>query len=149
MKLLKGIWIGLWSGLMLGFLLKWIQSITGVEVYSLLLNVDFMPIIGSVDWSEPVEFSFHVAVSLIIGIIYVYLAKRQPYPFGQLALLSLILCAPTYVLYFPLAVLAKNPEIPGALDAEAILYWIFAHLAYALALPILYKAFERKNAASQ
>ncbi|TWT04759.1 hypothetical protein [Planomicrobium sp. CPCC 101079] len=149
MKLLKGIWIGLWSGLMMGFLLKWIQSITGVNVYSLLLNVDFIPLVGAVDWSEPVEFAFHVATSLILGVVYVYIAKRRPYSFGQLALLSLILCVPLYLLYFPLAILAVNPEIPGAADGEAFLYWVFAHFAYALALPILYKAFERKNAASQ
>ncbi|MDN7241379.1 hypothetical protein QWY14_06220 [Planococcus sp. N028] len=149
MKLLKGIWIGFWSGLVIGFLLKWIQSITGVKVYSLLLNVDFIPIIGSVNWSEPAEFSFHIVTSLIFGIIYVYLAKRRPYPFGQLVLFSLILCVPLYLLYFPLAVLAVNPTLPGVADGEAILYWIFAHLAYALALPILYKIFERKNAASQ
>jgi hypothetical protein len=149
MKLLKGLWIGFWSGLMLGFLLKWIQSITGVKVYTLLLNVDFIPIIGRVDWSEPAEFSFHIATSLVFGIIYVYLAKRRPYPFGHLVLLSLIMCVPLYFLFFPLSVMAINPEIPAVSDAEAFLYWLFGHLAYALALPILYKTFERENAASQ
>ena len=52
MKLLKGLWIGFWSGLILGLLLKWIQSVTGEQVYTLLLNVDFIPLIGDVQWSE-------------------------------------------------------------------------------------------------
>lgn len=148
MKVLKGIWIGFWSGLMLGFLLKWIEAVTGIKIYLLLLNVDFIPIIGSVDWSEPVEFTFHIIVSLFLSIAFVYLAKRRPYPFGQLVLISLIMCIPLCLLYFPLAILAINPEVPGAGNIEAILYWVFAHLTYALALPILYKTFERKNAAS-
>ena len=78
MKLLKGIWIGFWSGLLLGILLKWIQAVTGEQVYTLLLNVDFLPLIGKADWSEPVEFAFHLAISLLISIAYVYLAKRRP-----------------------------------------------------------------------
>ncbi|WP_203332510.1 hypothetical protein [Planococcus beigongshangi] len=149
MKFLKGVWIGFWSGLILGLLFKWIQSVTGVNVYLLLLNVDFIPVIGEIDWSELTEFMFHIAVSVAIGIVYVYLAKRRPYTFGQLTVLSLILCIPTYFLYFILSSLAITDQVPGLTDWEAILYWVFGHLAYSLLLPILYKMFERKNAASQ
>lgn len=149
MKILKGIWIGFWSGLLLGLLLKWIQKVTGEQVYTLLLNVDFMPLAGKIDWSEPIEFAFHIAISLVISILYVYLAKRRSYSFGQLTMLSLLLCIPTFVLYFPLSSLAIRTDVPQLTDAGAFLYWILAHLTYALALPVLYKTFERKNAASQ
>lgn len=149
MKFLKGVWIGFWSGLILGLLFKWIQAVTDVNVYLLLLNIDFVPIIGEIDWSEMTEFIFHMAVSVVIGIVFVYLAKRRPYTFGQLAVLSLILCTPTYFLYFVLSALAITDQVPGLTDWEAILYWVFGHLAYSLLLPILYKMFERKNAASQ
>lgn len=149
MKVLKGIWIGFWSGLLLGLLLKWIQRVTGEQVYTLLLNVDFVPFIGKISWSEPVEFAFHLAISLLISIFYVYLAKRRNYSFGQLTLLSLLLCIPTFILFFPLSSLAIRGDVPALTDVGAFLYWILAHLTYALALPILYKTFERKNAASQ
>lgn len=149
MKFLKGIWIGFWSGLFLGLLLKWIQAVTGEKVYTLLLNVDFIPLIGNIEWSEVSAFIFHLAISLIFGIIYVYMAKRRHYSFGQLTLLSLVLCIPLYLLYFPLSSLAETAEAPSFADAGAIMYWMFGHLAYALVLPILYKTFERKNAASQ
>ena len=149
MKFLKGVWIGFWSGLILGLLFKWIQAVTGVNVYLLLLNVDFIPVIGGIDWSEMTEFLFHTAVSVVIGIVYVFLAKRRPYTFGQLTVLSLILCSPTYFLYFILSSMAITDQVPGLTDWEAITYWVFGHLAYSLLLPILYKIFERKNAASQ
>lgn len=149
MKLLKGIWIGFWSGLMLGLLLKWIQYVTGEQVYTLLLNVDFIPIIGRVEWSEPIAFAFHMIISLIIGIVYVYLVKRRNYSFSQLVLFSLGISLPLYLLFFPLSALALRDDVPGLGDAGAFLYWIFAHLFFALALPILYKTFERENAASQ
>lgn len=149
MKFLKGVWIGFWSGLILGLLFKWIQAVTEVNVYSLLLNVDFIPVIGKTDWSELTEFLFHTIVSVIIGIVYVYLAKRRPYTFGQLTVLSLIVCSPTFFLYFILSSLAITDQVPGLTDWEAITYWIFGHLAYSLMLPIFYRIFERKNAVSQ
>ncbi len=149
MKFIKGVWIGFWSGLILGLLLKWMQKVTGVRIYELLLNVDFIPVIGQVNWSEPTEFVFHLVISLAIGIVYVYLAKRRSYTFGQLTILSLILTIPTYILFFPLAALAVEADVPEPTDMGAFLYWIFAHLTYALLLPLLYKMFERKNAASQ
>ncbi len=145
MKVLKGLWIGFWSGLLLGLLLKWIQAVTGEQVYTLLLNVDFIPIIGGINWPESIEFAFHMIISLIIGIVYVYLAKRRQYSFGQLVMLSLAMSIPFYILYFPLSALAIREDVPNASDAGAILYWIFAHLTFAMTLPILYKTFERKN----
>lgn len=149
MKLLKGIWIGLWSGLILGLLLKWIQSVTGEQVYTLLLNVDFIPVIGDVQWSEITEFIFHMIIALIIGVVFVYIAKRRSYSFGQLVIISLLMSAPFPFLFFMLSWLAVDADVPALTDWGAFLYWIFAHLTYALLLPILYKTFERKNAVSQ
>lgn len=148
MKILKGIWIGLWSGIILGFLMKWIQAVTGEEIYNLLLNVDFLPFFGSINWSEPVEFFFHLIIAVIIGIVYVYIAKIKPFSFGMLVIISLVMCLPLFPLYFILSSLAIRDDVPGLTDGSAILYWTFAHLTYALLLPILYKMFERKNAAS-
>jgi len=149
MKLLKGLWIGFWSGLILGVLLKWVQSVTGEQVYTLLLNVDFIPVIGDVQWSEVTEFIFHMSISLVIGIVFVFLAKRRKYTFGQLVILSLLMSIPFPFLYFLLADMAINADVPAVNDWSAFLYWVFGHLTYSLLLPILYKTFERKNAVSQ
>lgn len=149
MKLLKGVWIGFWSGLILGLLLKWIQSVTGENVYTLLLNIDFIPIIGDVQWSEVTEFIFHMIVSLVIGIVFVFLAKRRKYTFGQLVILSLLISIPLPFLFFILSSLAVTADVPAVNDWNAFLYWVFGHLTYSLLLPIFYKTFERKNAVSQ
>lgn len=149
MKLLKGLWIGFWSGLILGLLMKWIQSVTGEQIYTLLLNIDFIPIIGDVQWSEVTKFIFHMSISLIIGIVFVYLAKRRNYSFGQLVIISLLISVPFPFLYFILAQLAVEANVPATTDWGAFLYWVFSHLTYSLLLPILYKIFERENAVSQ
>lgn len=148
MKLLKGIWIGFWSGFILAGVLKWMEVLTGKEVYTLLLNIDFLPFVAAETWSDTGLFVLHMAVSIIIGIIYVFLAKRQRYTFGQLFLISFLIGIPFFLLYFPLAALAVEPLV-SPFDFNAFLYWAFGHFTFILALPVLYKIFERKNAAPQ
>ena len=46
--LVNSLYIGIFSGILLGLLMKFIQSVTNVKVYTLLLNVDFIPIFGKV-----------------------------------------------------------------------------------------------------
>ncbi|AQQ53836.1 hypothetical protein [Planococcus lenghuensis] len=148
MKLLKGIWIGFWSGFILAGVLRWLEALTGKQVYSLLLNIDFLPFVTSGDWSETGLFVLHIGLSVVIGIVYVFLAKRQRYTFGQLFLISFLVGLPFFLLYFPLAALAVEPLV-SPLDLNAFLYWTFGHFTFILALPVLYKLFERENAASQ
>ena len=62
-----GISIGMFSGIILGLCLKWIEWLTGKQVYTLLLNVDFIPIIGPIQWPEWVEFVFIYSLPLQLG----------------------------------------------------------------------------------
>ncbi|MDQ7863425.1 hypothetical protein RCO48_27555 [Peribacillus frigoritolerans] len=52
--------IGLINGLLLGWIMKWVEMLSGKQVYKLLLNVDFLPLIGAVSWSEESLFFFHL-----------------------------------------------------------------------------------------
>ncbi|MCM3672841.1 hypothetical protein M3699_02880 [Peribacillus simplex] len=50
--------IGLINGILLGVIMKWVEMFSGKQVYKLLLNVDFLPVIGDVSWSEASLFFF-------------------------------------------------------------------------------------------
>ncbi|QBP41588.1 hypothetical protein [Paenisporosarcina antarctica] len=138
--ILKALYLGVVSGILLGLLLKLIESITTVRVYTLLLNIDFIPIIGGIAWGETVEFIFHVLVSIVIAFIFVYLVIRLRIEksFTKLLFLSFILCLPTFFLYFLLSSLAIK-EVPAWNDWLAFTYWSVAHLFYVWVLPVLYK----------
>jgi hypothetical protein len=139
-SILKTLYIGVVSGVLLGLLLKLIESLTTVRVYTLLLNIDFIPVIGSIIWGETIEFIFHLLISIIIAFVFVYLVIRLRIErsFLKLFFLSFILCLPTFGLYFLLGSLAIK-EVPAWNDWLAFTYWTIAHLFYVWILPFLYK----------
>ncbi|WP_179232631.1 hypothetical protein [Paenibacillus rigui] len=138
-----GMLYGLVSGVGLALFLKAVQAMTGSRVYTLLLNVDFVP------WNElmgrPVlplpewfEFSLHLIVSFIIGVVFVeglrieaawkvtWSARSFAWTWG--ALLGLI----PIPLYVPLSLLSERT--PRLDDGEAWCWWAAGHLLYGLLL---------------
>ncbi|MDY0940280.1 hypothetical protein [Priestia megaterium] len=139
-----GISIGILSGSILGLCLKWIEWLTGKQVYTLLLNVDFIPIIGPIQWPEWVEFVFHLFIAVVIGIVFVYIVdKLNNMSIRKIVLCSFLLTLPTIPLYFPLTLLALKPT-PAVDDALAISYWTAGYLIFAAALTIGYIILKRR-----
>ncbi|MCM3172800.1 MULTISPECIES: hypothetical protein [unclassified Paenibacillus] len=133
----KGVWTGVLSGLVLGFLLKAIQSFTGISVYTLLLNIDFVPGLPPI-LPEFVEFALHLVVSIGIGVFYIWWIQNRP----QYAMLKGILIgAVSSLLYIPLSQLSTR--VPDLNDTHAILYWVTAHLIYGVTLELCAKGFTK------
>lgn len=132
-----GSFIGLISGTFLGLFLKWVQSLTGIKVYVLLLNVDFIPMFTSRNLPEWLEFLFHILISCVIGVIYMYISGKMGVSRKGAWILSFLLTLPTVFLYFPLSYVAIK-DVPDLLNGRAILLWTAGHILYALTLPPLY-----------
>ena len=142
MRILQGLVTGLISGTVLGLFLKLVETLTKLKVYTLLLNIDFI-YIGYIP--EILEFIIHLAVSVIIGIIFVFFTHSlRLIQMKQQVLLSCFLTLPTVFLYFPLTILAIK-ETPDILDFTAILWWTLGHLLYALILPIPLRFFSKST----
>ncbi|MCA0987923.1 hypothetical protein [Guptibacillus algicola] len=142
-KIKEGLIAGTISGIILGFLLKGIEASTGILVYTLLLNIDFIPIIGNIEWPETIEFIFHLIISLAIGVVYSigsyrYFHKRKV----AQVVFSYLLTLPTVFLYFPLTYLAEKPT-PPLTDIVAIGYWTLGHAVYAAVLFAVYTYNEK------
>ena len=148
-KIFSSLYIGIGSGILLGLLLKSIEFVSQIRVYTLLLNVDFIPVIGQIEWSEPMEFLFHVVISICIAFAFIFLTDilNLQTSLPKLWLLSLILCLPTFGLYFILSSLAIK-EVPAWNDWLAFAYWSIAHLIYAWVLPLLYLKTIKKRSTS-
>lgn len=133
----SGTIIGLVSGTLLGLFLKWMQVLTGIKVYVLLLNVDFIPGFGEIEWPEWMEFLFHLVISCLIGVVFVYMMDWLNVSGKGSWILAFVLTVPTVFLYFPLSYLAIK-DVPGLMYGEAIMLWTGGYLLYALTLPPLY-----------
>ncbi|MCA1011309.1 hypothetical protein [Halobacillus halophilus] len=133
-----GFWIGTTSGLILGFYMWLVELVTGKKVYTLLMNVDFIPVIGSIEWPAAIEWLFHLIISWIIGVLYVYAFRRILKDSRRNRwFLALILSAFAATSYVPLTLLAIK-ETPALTDGAAILYWLIGHVLYAVVLKISY-----------
>ncbi|MEY8753277.1 hypothetical protein AB9M93_01610 [Peribacillus frigoritolerans] len=127
--------IGLINGLLLGWIMKWVEMLSGKQVYKLLLNVDFLPLIGAVSWSEESLFFFHLLFSLAITYSYVYiLHPLKVFRKWNNYALAFITIIPAILLYFPLSALSKT-EVVLPSDLTAFFLWTIFHLFYGLSLP--------------
>lgn len=127
--------IGLINGVLLGLIMKWVEMFSGKQVYKLLLNVDFLPLIGSVSWSEASLFFFHLLFSLAITFSYAYiLHPLKIFRKWNKYALAFITIIPAIMLFFPLSVLSKT-EVVLPSDLTAFFLWTILHLLYGLFLP--------------
>ncbi|WP_108669837.1 hypothetical protein [Peribacillus acanthi] len=138
--MIRGVIAGVVAGLGLGFLLKGMEKMTGIPVYSLLLNVDFIPFFRAHPLSEIKEFLLHLLVSISIGVVYMFFVtsnKITSYKIGFLY--ATLLTLPAILLFFPLSYLAVDRIVPKPNDFIAIALWVFSHLVYCLILSLFIK----------
>src|SRR5690625_3432875 len=91
--------IGLLAGSIFGGLLKLIELLTDKKVYTLLLNVDYFPILKDVSRSELMDFMFHLIVSMIVVIVLFYCLKYMVRAYNVLDYFWLNIVI-EFVLYF-------------------------------------------------
>lgn len=122
--------IGLITGLFLGFGFKLVEQLYKVRIYTLLLNVDFIPGFSQ-DTSELLEFTLHLITSIGIAFIFVTAVQRLGSPW----LWGLFLGILAAFLYIPLSLLSLR--VPTLHDSAAIIYWSIGHLMFGLLLGAL------------
>ncbi|MFD1064609.1 hypothetical protein [Oceanobacillus locisalsi] len=125
------IWfIGCLSGFILGGFFYIFQQWTAIPVYTLLMNVDYFPVLGKMYLPGWIEFSFHLVVSVIIVWVIYYVLKKKhlehkliPYLFCNVAIGLFI---------FPTTMLSnRTPEID---NTGAWLIWIAGHIVYGFSI---------------
>nr|WP_239534232.1 hypothetical protein [Thalassobacillus pellis] len=110
------------------------ETVTGKKVYTLLLNVDFLPVIGKVEWPVFIEWLFHMVISWAIGILYAWLILYCCLDDHlHKWLLSLGFAALAAATYFPLTLHAEK-ETSSVHDWTALLLWLAGHVVYAALL---------------
>ncbi|MBM7621741.1 hypothetical protein JOC95_003649 [Bacillus tianshenii] len=133
----RGALTGFLSGSIMGLAMKFLEAISSKKVYVLLLNVDFIPYIDSRDLPELAEFSLHVLMAILIGIIFAWLMERNADSKNSPYFWSFLLTLPTVFLYFPLTILATK-DTPAVNDPISFSLWTVGHILFAILLPIFY-----------
>ncbi|WP_286182645.1 hypothetical protein [Bacillus sp. ISL-55] len=112
--------------------LKLVQSLTNLKVYTLLLNVDYIPILKDLKLSEVVEFGLHMVIS--IGLAFVldfYMIRKN---FHKEAITRFVISVSLIVglLLYPTTLLSERT--PPISSAYAFLFWMAGHWIYGFIL---------------
>lgn len=123
---------GIVSGTVFGFLMKEFERLTSKNVYTLLLNVDYVPIVKQ--WSLPEwgEFGIHLLISTIISVLFFLILRLKnwgPIPFMSVVLIT---CLVIGLGLYPTTLLSQGT--PGLFDLYAFLLWELGHLIFGLIL---------------
>ncbi|SDJ87557.1 hypothetical protein [Sediminibacillus albus] len=132
---IAGLVSGTISGVLLGCYLWMVEALTDKQVYTLLLNVDFIPILAGYE-QQLIEWLFHVIISWAIGVVYCfYLWKKQIFSWKKRLLAAAGIAAVAAATYFPLTILFIQ-EIESPDDLLALGYWVSGHALFAYVLAI-------------
>lgn len=131
-KLNRPVWAGIAAGILLGLFLKIIEHITSLEVYTLLLNVDYVPLLNELKLSELVEFALHLVISVLLSIALAIFLKQKNWSRRRSLFWVSLACLAVGLLLYPTTVLSdRTPELS---DPAALLFWLAGHLLYGIAL---------------
>ncbi|MBO0601387.1 hypothetical protein I2483_06910 [Sporosarcina sp. E16_3] len=135
---------GLVSGLFLAALLKIVEYITHFKVYTLLLNVDYIPYINTFIFPELVEVGFHLIVSIALAIcLYLLIVYRKVSSRKKIIFLSTFVCFIIGIALFPTTTFSDRT--PAFSSIPSFSYWIGGHIMYGYILGILFARYFTRD----
>ncbi|MEC5424368.1 hypothetical protein QGM71_12785 [Virgibacillus sp. C22-A2] len=117
---------GILSGLVLGVFLKVVEEVSEKTVYTLLLNIDYFPIIQYWKLSETVEFTLHIIVSVLFAAVLYFLFKQR----NIHKKISAYIVGSIFVGGLLYLTTAFSDRTPVLTDSAAFIYWMVGHLIY-------------------
>lgn len=135
---------GLIGGLFLTFLLKFIQLFTNLKVYTLLLNVDYIPYINGFNFSEPIEVVFHLIVSIGLSFfLYLGIIKLKLHQKRDIILFCMVICLFIGLSLYPTTTFSNRT--PSLTSLPSISYWLGSHVLYGYCVGLILQRYFRKN----
>lgn len=125
--------IGLLTGVLLGLVLKAVQQFSGHEVYRLLLNADYVPVLKEFRLSEWTEFVIHLIISIVLcmvlGLIWERLARGGWLSRAKMTSATAAIGIVIGVLLYPTTLLSSGGTPP--IDSlPSWLWWLAVHAVY-------------------
>ena len=131
---------GLASGTLLGLMLKGAQLYSGHQVYRLLLNTDYIPVLNRVRLDEATEFGIHLLISallcMVLGLLWQKRARRKVLSTSEMMFVTALIGGIVGLLLYPTTMLSAGGTPPiDSLPAWG--WWLAAHLLYGAASGLL------------
>ncbi|ARD48577.1 hypothetical protein SporoP37_10770 [Sporosarcina sp. P37] len=132
----QGTWIGIVTGIVLAVFLKIVQAVTGLKVYTLLLNVDYIPVIKEYAFPESIEVFFHLIISVVLCVILVvFYRKSTGFIRSHVILFVFLVNIAIGFLLYPTT--SFSDRTPSAGDPLSLFWWIAGHGLYGFLAGVL------------
>jgi flagellar biosynthesis protein FliR len=128
------------AGCIFGAFFKVVENLTGSRVYTLLLNVDYIPIIKNFRFPEVIEFVFHLIISWLITAVLCAIRNKYKWNNSMLMRNSVFIQIFIGCMLFPTTIFSKRTPI--ITDYFAFSWWLIGHVVYGALIGLLLK---RKN----
>lgn len=140
----KSILYGVVSGILLTIILKLIEILTLYKVYTLLLNVDYIPFINQFAFPEIIEVSFHIIVSIILSVcLYILITYLKITSEKKILYLCTGFCIFVGAALFPTT--SFSDRTPAITSLPSLFYWIAGHAIYGYSLGVLLAGWITRN----
>lgn len=140
----KSILYGFIAGVLLTLYCKFIEQLTSFKVYTLLLNVDYIPLLNQYQFPELVEVSFHIIVSIVLSIcLYLLIIVFKVESREKMIYICLIVCITIGLALFPTT--ALSDRTPSVTSLPSLFYWLAGHALYGYAFGYLLAGWLTRN----
>lgn len=134
-QFMKLVTTGIFAGIILALFLKWVQAGTGNQAYTLLFNMDYIPILKQWNHVDGMGMVFHFTTCITSVVVLYYLLKRIGH---HRSFLPYVL---TYTIgggvLYSLSALTNTP--PAFNDFAAWAYWTLGHAIYGVVVGVMVK----------
>lgn len=135
-NMLKAGMSGLVAGLVLNYMFKFVELVTMVKVYTLLLNVDYIPIVNRYTFPEVIEIAFHLIVSIVLSLcLYLLIRFMKITTERKVVDLCIVVCVAIGIVLFPTT--ALSDRTPSVTSLSAFSIWVAGHALYGFLLGVL------------
>lgn len=124
------------AGVVLTLFLKLVQFMTTERVYTLLLNVDYLPVLKNYIFPEWIEVGFHLVVSVAVGICFYIFFNKKKIDEPQKQLMYTVCCSLLIgLVLFPTTYFSLRT--PSIKSGTALFYWLIGHALFGYVLGLL------------
>lgn len=135
------------AGIVLGGLLYAAENVLKLKIYTLLMNIDYIPFLKNAPLPAAGEFALHLAVSIGLCLLLgAYFLRSRDRTIQRITIVSAIINTAIGAALYPTTLLSERT--PALLDWKAASLWLAGHTVYGMVAGWLIGMANRKISGS-
>src|SRR5699024_12218877 len=110
--------------------------------FTIVLHFNFLLIVGNINFSEWIEFSFYIIISVILTYIFYYFVVKNNWRCQNILFYVSLGNMLIGLLIYPITLLSDRT--PPLFSIFALNFWLVAHLIYGISMSLLFILIQNK-----